>query len=88
MIFEYVPGRQIWHGRRKVKVQPRVIIWTNLVDIESQILYTKFSLKAVLVLEKILSHYENMPIKIHWKFNHQKHENFHINNSDIFLLKT
>ena len=32
-------GMQIWPYRKKVKGQPMVIIWTNLVDLESQILY-------------------------------------------------
>ena len=35
-------------------------------------------------------HYENMPIQVYWKFNHQKNENFQIKNLIffIFLLKT
>ena len=31
-------------------------------------------------------HYENVPIQIHWKFYHQKIENFQIKNSDIFHI--
>ena len=34
-------GTQFWPCRKKVKGQPTVIIWTNLVDLESIILYTK-----------------------------------------------
>ena len=33
-----------------------------------------------------LLHYENMPIQIYRKFDHQKKENFQIKNSDIFLI--
>ena len=31
-------------------------------------------------------HYENAPIKIHWKFYKPKNENFQIKNSDIFHI--
>ena len=34
-------GTQIWPCRKKVKGQPTVIIWTNLVDLESWMLYNK-----------------------------------------------
>ena len=34
-------GMQIWPCRKRVKGQPKVIIWTNLVDLESLMLYTK-----------------------------------------------
>ena len=44
-------GTEIWPCCKKVKCHPRIIIWTNLVDITSLML----SLKAFLVLEKILS---------------------------------
>ena len=33
-----------------------------------------------------LSHYENTPIQLYWKFHHQKTENFQIKNSDIFHI--
>ena len=32
---------QIWPCRKQVKDQPKVIIWTNLVDFEFWMLYTK-----------------------------------------------
>ena len=34
-------GMQILPCRKKVKGQPRIIIWTNLVDLKSMMLYTK-----------------------------------------------
>ena len=34
-------GMKIWPCRKKVKGQPRMTIWTNLVDLESPMLYTK-----------------------------------------------
>ena len=33
-------GMQIWPCPKKVKGQPRVIIWKSLVDLESMMLYT------------------------------------------------
>ena len=45
-------GAQIWPCRKKIKGQPTNIIWTNMVDIKSPMLYTKIQLKAFLVLEK------------------------------------
>ena len=33
-----------------------------------------------------ISHYENTPIQIHWKFYHQKMAIFQIKNSDIFHI--
>ena len=35
---------------------------------------------------RIILHYENMPIQIYWKFDHQKSENFQMKNSDIFHI--
>ena len=32
---------QIWPCHRKVKGHPKIIIWLNLVDLKSQVLYTK-----------------------------------------------
>ena len=37
-------------------------------------------------LYNIASHYENMPIQIHWKFYHQKMVFFQLKNSDIFVI--
>ena len=34
-------GMQIWPCRKKVKGQFTVAIWTNLVELESSVLYTK-----------------------------------------------
>ena len=57
MIFQHYPpykcmGMQIWPCL-KIKGQPRVIILTNLVDLDSMMLYNQdFSLEAFLVLEK------------------------------------
>ena len=46
-------GTQVWPCHRKVKDHPRIIIWTNMSDLESQMLYTlRFSLKVFLVLKK------------------------------------
>ena len=47
MTFQHFPhinvkGMQIWPCHKKVKGQPTIIIWTNLVDLESLMLYTKF----------------------------------------------
>ena len=42
-------GMQIWPCRKKkVKAQPRVIIWINLVDLESTMLYTKIQPQSLL----------------------------------------
>ena len=38
-------GTQIWPCRKTDKGQPRVIIWTNLVDLESMLLYQDSALK-------------------------------------------
>ena len=45
-------GTQIWHVRVKVEDQPTVIIWTNLVDPESSMKYTKIQSKTVLGSEE------------------------------------
>ena len=37
---------------KKVNCQPKIIIWTNLVDVESPMHISKLSHKAFLVLEK------------------------------------
>ena len=34
-------GTQIWPNHKKVQGHPRIIFWTNLVDTESPMLYTK-----------------------------------------------
>ena len=39
---------QIWPCSKKVKDQPRVIIWTNLVDLVSMMLYTKIQPQSFL----------------------------------------
>ena len=57
MIFQHFSeyksmGMQIWPSHRKVKGHPRIIIWTNLADLESPMLYTKIQPWAFLVLEK------------------------------------
>ena len=41
-------GTQIWPSRKKFKGQPMVIIWTNFVDLESSILYTKIQPQSFL----------------------------------------
>ena len=41
-------GTQIWPCCKKVKGQPRVIIRTNLVDLESMMLYTKIQPRSFL----------------------------------------
>ena len=46
MTFQYFPiqllvGAQVWPCRKKVKRQPTAIRWTNLVGLESPMLYTK-----------------------------------------------
>ena len=35
---------------------------------------------------KMFYHYENMPIQIFWKFQHQKKQIFRLKNSDIFHI--
>ena len=46
-------GTQILFCYEKVKNHPRIIIWTNMLDLESPMLYIpRFSLKVFLVLEK------------------------------------
>ena len=48
-------GMQIWACPKKVRSHPRIIIWTNLVNLESQTLYMKSQPHSFLVLEnKIL----------------------------------
>ena len=39
---------QIWPCRKKVKDQPMIIIWTNLVELESSMLYTKIQPQSFL----------------------------------------
>ena len=41
-------GTQIWPCRKKVKGPVTVIIWTNLVDLESSMLYTKIQPQSFL----------------------------------------
>ena len=41
-------GMQIWPCYQKVKGQFTVIIWTNLVDLESSMLYTKIQSQSFL----------------------------------------
>ena len=48
-------GMQIWACRKKVKSHPRIIIWTNLVNLESKMLYTKIQPQSFLVLENKIS---------------------------------
>ena len=44
----------MWPCRKKIKGHPRIIIWTDFVDLESPMLYTKISLKPFLVLQKTI----------------------------------
>ena len=53
MTFQHIPhtnvwGVQIWPCHKKVKGQPTAIIWTNLVDLESLIPYTKIQPQSFL----------------------------------------
>ena len=52
MIFNIFPiqmyGAQIWPCPKNIKGQPTNIIWTNLVDIESPMLYTKIQPQSFL----------------------------------------
>ena len=41
-------GTQIWPCCKKIKYQPRFIIWTNLVDFESPMLYTTIQSQSFL----------------------------------------
>ena len=41
-------GTQIWPCCKKVKGQPSTIIWTNLVEFKSPILYTKIQSQSFL----------------------------------------
>ena len=41
---------------------------------------------STLLQKRHFSHYENMPIQIHWKFYHQKIKKNQIKNSDIFHI--
>ena len=41
-------GAQIWSSHKTVKGQPMTIIWTNLVDLESPMLYTKIQPQSFL----------------------------------------
>ena len=45
-------GMQIWPCCKKVKDQPMIIVWTDLVDLESLMLCTKSQPQAFLVLKK------------------------------------
>ena len=40
--------REIWPCRKRIKGQPMIIIWTNLVEFESSMLYTKIPPKSFL----------------------------------------
>ena len=42
-------GTQIWPSRKKVKCQPRVIICTNLVSLQSLVLYTNIQPRSLVV---------------------------------------
>ena len=44
-------GMQIWAGHKEVKSRPRIIIWTNLVNLGSQMLFRKIQSQSFLVLE-------------------------------------
>ena len=41
-------GMQIWPCHKKIKGQPMIIIWTLLVDLESQVLYTNIQPQSFL----------------------------------------
>ena len=41
-------GAKTWLWRKKVKSQPTTLIWTNLVDLEFLMLYTKIKRKSIL----------------------------------------
>ena len=63
-IFSHTNIQMHWDAHiaiKKVKCQPRIIIWTNLVDLESPILIPRFSLRAFLVLEKNIFKCFNLP---------------------------
>ena len=53
MIFQlFLPYKsiemQIWPWHKKVKGQPMIIIWTNLIELESLMLYTKIQTQSFL----------------------------------------
>ena len=51
MTFQHFPhclGMQIWPCCKKFKCQPLVIVWTNLVNLESSMLYTKIQPQSFL----------------------------------------
>ena len=41
-------GMQIWHCLKKVKARPKIIIWINMVELESLMLYTKIQPQSFL----------------------------------------
>ena len=45
-------GMQTWPCRKKSKGQPTTLIWTNLVDTESLMLYTKIQSQSFLGSEE------------------------------------
>ena len=45
-------GTQIWPYHKKVKGHPNLIILTNLVDLESRMLYTKIQPQSFLSTEE------------------------------------
>ena len=52
---------QIWPCRKKVKGQPTIIIWTNLVELETAMLYTKIQPESFLSSGEVFFFSEFLP---------------------------
>ena len=66
-------------------------MWTVINQISLEIhavwsVYFTILDPVVILVTTVISHYENKPIQIYWKFYNQKRENFQIKNSDIFHI--
>ena len=70
-------------------------LWANSADDKFMIILHQIDFNSLCKLSpnkqftwdvKVGFHNENKPIQIYWKFYHQKHENFQIKNSDIFVI--
>ena len=54
--YKCILGVKIWPCCKRIKGQPTIIIWTNLVDQESPMLYTKDLAQSLLDFEKSVYH--------------------------------
>ena len=58
-------------------------LYLGLIQLSNQAWWNLYNITYALLT---LTHYENTPIQIYWKFYNQKRENLQIKNSDIFHI--